>query len=129
MLNNKLLKNFISPHNAGALRGANAVAKVGSTAMGDLIKLSLLFNEETDVIEDAKFKAFGSPEIIAISNLICDMLKGRNAEEALNIESNDILNVAGEIDIKKTYCALTAEDAIKEAVRNYQKYKATKFEI
>lgn len=123
MYNEKIIKNFINPHNAGGLHGANGTAKNGSAEMGDIVKLYLKIDTETDVINEAKFKTFGCPVAIACSNVICDMVKGRTIEEAEQIESVDIINVLGGIPVEKTYCAIIAEETVKDAVKNYRKNK------
>lgn len=121
MYNQTILNNFIQPTNAGGLHGANGVAKCGAAGTSDIIKLYLKVEPETEIIEEAHFKTYGCPVAIACSNVICDMVKGRRLEDAEQIESVDICKVLGGIPAEKVYCAITAEEAIKGAIKNYRK--------
>ena len=58
MYNNKVMEAFTNPTNAGSLRGANGIGKVGNAKCGDIMKIYLKINDD-GIIEDAKFKTFG----------------------------------------------------------------------
>ena len=79
---------------------------------------------EDGVIEDAKFKTFGCGSAIASSSLVTTMVKGKRVEEAETLRNVDI---AAELELppQKIHCSVLAEDAIKEAIRNYQEKKAS----
>ena len=82
------------------------------------MQLQLKISEE-GVIEDAKFKTFGCGSAIASSSLVTTMVKGKRVEEAETLSNVDI---AAELELppQKIHCSVLAEDAIKEAIRNYQ---------
>jgi len=119
MYNEKVIRNFVNPYNAGGLHKANAVGKVGSAERGDIVKFYFRINNETRIIEEARFKTFGCTASIACSNVACDMVKGKTIEEVLKISNGDIIKALGELPMDKIYCATTVEDAIKEAINNY----------
>ena len=91
-------------------------------ASGDVMQLQLKISED-GVIEDAKFKTFGCGSAIASSSLVTTMVKGKRLEEAQTLRNVDI---ASELELppQKIHCSVLAEDAIKEAIRNYQEKKA-----
>jgi NifU-like protein len=50
------------------------IGKEGSFDEGRFLKLYLLVEEEGGIILDAKFQAFGSPDVIALADVLCEML-------------------------------------------------------
>ena len=82
------------------------------------MKLQLKIND-SGIIEDARFKTFGSGSAIASSSLITTLVKGKKIEEAENIKNCDI---ARELALPpvKIHCSVLAEDAIKAAIADYR---------
>ena len=78
---------------------------------------------EMQQIEDAKFKTFGCGSAIASSSLVTTLVKGKRVEDAYSIRNVDIAAVL-ELPPQKIHCSVLAEDAIKEAIKNYQEKKA-----
>lgn len=121
----KVNDHFNNPRNVGSLdRNAADVGTgvVGAPACGDVMQLQLKINEE-GVIEDAKFKTFGCGSAIASSSLVTTLVKGKRVEDAYSIRNVDIAAVL-ELPPQKIHCSVLAEDAIKEAIKNYQEKKA-----
>lgn len=85
------------------------------------MKLQIRVND-AGVIEDVKFKTFGCGSAIASSSLATEWIKGKSIEEATSIKNTDI---AKELCLPpvKLHCSMLAEDAIKSAVKDFQKKK------
>ena len=120
----KLLDHFDNPQNVGSLDKNDpdvGTGLVGAPACGDVMKLQLKINED-GIIEDAKFKTFGCGSAIASSSLVTTMVKGKSIEEAKEIRNSQI---AKELSLPpvKIHCSVLAEDAIKAAIKDYQKKK------
>lgn len=121
----KVSDHFNNPRNMGSMDRSDpdvGTAVVGAPACGDVMQLQLKINEE-GVIEDARFKTFGCGSAIASSSLVTTLVKGKNISEAEQIRNVDI---AAELELppQKIHCSVLAEDAIKEAIRNYQQKKS-----
>ena len=120
MDNKTVLERFKNPKNAGGLRGANGVGKVGNAACGDIMKMYLLINED-GIIEDAKFKTFGCCAAIASTDVACDLVKGKTIDEALKVTNKQVFDILGDLPAHKIHCSVLAEESIRAAVEDYYK--------
>ena len=122
----KVVYHYTNPRTVGSLDKKDpnvGTGLVGAPECGDVMKLQVRINPETNIIEDAKFKTFGCGSAIASSSLATEWLKGRSVDEALAIKNTQIVK---ELNLPpvKIHCSVLAEDAIKAAVRDYQHKKA-----
>ena len=100
-----------------------ATGLTGAPACGDVMKLDLKLNPDTDVIEDVKFKTYGCGSAIASSSMFVEMLTGLTVEEAKQIKDKDIAT-ALELPPIKIHCSVLAEDSIKKAIEDWEEKKA-----
>ncbi|MDR2201343.1 MAG: iron-sulfur cluster assembly scaffold protein [Clostridiales bacterium] len=125
MYNEKVVKEFSNPQNAGELQNANAVGKVGNAVCGDIMQISMLI-DENDVITDVKFKTFGCAAAIATSSVATRLVKGKTVDEALKITNKQVIDELGGLPVQKLHCSVLAEEAIREAINDYLlKHKQT----
>lgn len=122
MYSQQIIERFKNPKNAGGLRGANGVGKVGNAACGDIMKIYLLINDK-GIIEEARFKTFGCCAAIASTDVACDLIKGKSIEEALKVTNKQVFNILGDMPPHKIHCSVLAEEAIHAAVEDYYKRK------
>ena len=92
---------------------------VGAPECGDVMRLQIQVDENGN-IEDAKFKTFGCGSAIASSSLATEWLKGKSLDEALAIDNMAIVEELA-LPPVKIHCSVLAEDAIKSAIKDYQK--------
>ena len=100
-----------------------ATGLTGAPACGDVMKLDIKLNPETDVIEDVKFKTYGCGSAIASSSMFVEMLIGKTIEEAKQIKDKEIAE-ALELPPIKIHCSVLAEDSIKRAIQDWEEKKA-----
>ena len=100
-----------------------ATGLTGAPACGDVMKLDLKLNPETEVIEDVKFKTYGCGSAIASSSMFVEMLKGKTIEEAKLIKDKEIAEALESPPIK-IHCSVLAEDSIKRAIQDWEEKKA-----
>ena len=96
-----------------------ATGMTGAPACGDVMKLDLKLNPETDEIIDVKFKTYGCGSAIASSSELVEMLIGKTLEEAKEIKNKEIVE-ALELPPIKIHCSVLAEDSIKQAIEDYE---------
>ena len=85
----KVIDHYNNPRNVGQLDKASTevgTGLVGAPECGDVMRLQIRVNPETQVIEEAKFKTFGCGSAIASSSLATEWIKGRTVEDALAIK-------------------------------------------
>jgi nitrogen fixation NifU-like protein len=121
----KVLDHYNNPRNVGSLDKSDpnvGTGMVGAPECGDVMKLQIRVNEQTGIIDDAKFKTFGCGSAIASSSLATEWLKGKTVDEALAIKNTEIVNELS-LPPVKIHCSVLAEDAIKAAIKDYKTKK------
>ena len=119
----KVVDHYNNPRNVGTLDKSAAevgTGLVGAPECGDVMRLQIRVNPETQVIEEAKFKTFGCGSAIASSSLATEWIKGRKVEEALEIKNTDIVKELS-LPPVKIHCSVLAEDAIRAAIGDWKK--------
>src|SRR5919108_2788337 len=118
----KVIDHYNNPRNVGSLDKNSpqvGTGLVGAPECGDVMKLQIKVNPETQVIEEAKFKTFGCGSLIASSSLATEWIKGKTVDEALGIKNTDIVKELS-LPPVKIHCSVLAEDAIRAAIRDYK---------
>ena len=90
---------------------------VGAPACGDVMKLQIKVDPETNEIVDAKFKTFGCGSAIAFSSITTEWVIGKHIND-INITNKNIVNHLN-LPPVKLHCSMLAEDAIKAALKDF----------
>ena len=118
----KVIDHYERPRNVGTLDNRdNSVGTglVGAPECGDVMNLQIKVDDETGVIQDAKFKTFGCGSAIAASSLATDWVTGKSISEAETISNVEIVEELS-LPPVKIHCSVLAEDAIKAAIDDYR---------
>lgn len=91
---------------------------VGAPACGDVMKLQIRVDPNSQVISEVKFKTFGCGSAIASSSYLTELVRGMTLSDAAKIKNTEI---AKELCLPpvKLHCSMLAEDAIKSAISDY----------
>jgi len=124
----KIIDHYEHPRNVGNFgtqaemknRADIGVGLVGAPECGDVMQLQIKVNQQTGVIEDAKFKCFGCGSAITSSSLATEWLKGRTLDEGMAIKNTEIVEELS-LPPVKIHCSVLAEDAIRAAIADYKK--------
>ena len=122
----RVIDHYENPRNVGSLDKYNTkvgTGIVGAPACGDVMKLDLKLDPDTEEILDVKFKTYGCGSAIASSTMFVEMLKGKTIEEAKLVKDKDIAD-ALELPPIKIHCSVLAEDSIRQAIRDWEEKKA-----
>ena len=118
----KVIDHYNEPRNVGSLDKSDAnvgTGLVGAPECGDVMKLQIQVNPETNEIVDAKFKTFGCGSAIASSSLATEWVKGKSIDQAMSIQNTEIVEELS-LPPVKIHCSVLAEGAIKAAISDYK---------
>jgi len=119
----QVIDHYNNPRNVGTLDKASeevGTGLVGAPECGDVMRLQIRVNPETQIIEEAKFKTFGCGSAIASSSLATEWIKGKSIDDALEIKNTDIVKELS-LPPVKIHCSVLAEDAIRAAIGDWKK--------
>tara|TARA_B100000678_G_scaffold58566_1_gene47232 strand:+ start:231 stop:617 length:387 start_codon:yes stop_codon:yes gene_type:complete len=119
----KVIDHYSDPRNVGSLDKSDenvGTGLVGAPECGDVMKLQIQVDPETEEIVDAKFKTFGCGSAIASSSLATEWVKGKSIDDAMSIQNTEIVEELS-LPPVKIHCSVLAEDAIKAAISDYKK--------
>jgi nitrogen fixation NifU-like protein len=121
----KVIEHFMNPKNMGEIKGANGIGDTQNLRCGDVMKIYLKIETKgkKEIIKDAKFQTMGCGHAIAISDMICEIIKGKTLEESLKVGYEDIKAEIGPVPSVKIHCAALAQAGVKAAIENYKSNK------
>ena len=83
----KVMQHFLKPKNVGKIKNPDAVGKVENDACGDIMKIYIKIKKtkKDEIIQDIKFETLGCPAAIAASDVLCELVKGKNLKQAKKV--------------------------------------------
>ena len=116
----KVRDTLANPQKQGEMPDADSVGTVGSPDCGDMLRMWLKFTEKDGkkVIDKASFQSFGCQTAIAVASIATEMLKGKTAEEASNLNAEELSGDLGALPPMKIHCGQLVEGALKNARGN-----------
>lgn len=128
----KVMQHFMHPKNVGKLKNADGIGKVGNPICGDVMWVFIkvgkkkIKGKQKEYIKDIKFQTLGCAAAIATSSMITELAKGKTLEQAKKITRDDIATSLKGLPPIKMHCSNLAADALKLAIKDYQKKKSKK---
>ena len=124
----KVMEHFMNPKNVGEIENASGIGEVGNAKCGDIMRIYLDIDPETQVINDVKFKTFGCGSAIASSSMATEMVKGKSIQEAMEVTNKAVMEALDGLPPVKVHCSLLAEEAIHAALWDYAEKHHIKIE-
>src|SRR6266516_5781100 len=117
-LEQRIKAALANPQNMGELPGADAVGTVGNSGCGEMLRMWIKYKEERGrkVIDKATFQSFGCETAIAVASLATELIKGKTAEEALSLKTNELAGELGPLPPMKIHCAELVQGALRSAL-------------
>lgn len=117
-LQKRIAEAMRNPQNLGELPGADAVGTVGNSDCGEMLRLWVKFKEQNGkkVIDRATFQSFGCETAIAVASLATELIRGKTAEEALALKTEELAGELGPLPPMKIHCAQLVEGALRSAL-------------
>ena len=120
----KVMQHFLHPQNIGIIEDADAVGEAGNAKCGEIMRMYLKIDD--DVITDVKFETFGCASAIASSSMATELIKGKPVAEAAELTNKAVAEALDGLPAHKMHCSVLAEEAIRDALENYNKNKENK---
>jgi NifU-like protein involved in Fe-S cluster formation len=117
-LQKRIAEAMRNPQNMGELANADAVGTVGNSDCGEMLRMWVKFKEEKGkkVIERATFQSFGCETAIAVASLATELIRGKTADEALSLKTEELAGELGPLPPMKIHCAQLVEGALRSAL-------------
>ena len=119
LYSDKVMDHFQNPRNVGKMDDADGVGEVGNAKCGDIMKIFLKIDKDSDTISDVKFETFGCGSAIASSSMATEMIKGKPISEALELTNKAVVEALDGLPAHKLHCSVLAEEAVKAALKDY----------
>jgi NifU-like protein involved in Fe-S cluster formation len=117
-LQKRIQDALANPQNLGELANADAVGTVGNADCGEMLRLWVKFKQQDGkkVIDRATFQSFGCETAIAVASLATELIRGKTAEEALSLKTEELAGELGPLPPMKIHCAQLVEGALRSAL-------------
>jgi nitrogen fixation NifU-like protein len=117
-LEKRIREAMLNPQNMGEMSGADSVGTVGNSECGEMLRMWVKFKEENGkkVIDRATFQSFGCETAIAVASLATELIRGKTAEEALALKTEELAGELGPLPPMKIHCAQLVEGALRSAL-------------
>ena len=117
-LQKRIQDALANPQNMGELANADAVGTVGNADCGEMLRLWVKFKQQDGrkVIDRATFQSFGCETAIAVASLATELIRGKTAEEALSLKTEELAGELGPLPPMKIHCAQLVEGALRSAL-------------
>jgi nitrogen fixation NifU-like protein len=117
-LEQKIAELLQNPKNMGELDAADAVGTVGNAGCGEMLRMWIKFKEQNGkkIIDKATFQSFGCETAIAVASLATELIRGKTAEEALSLKTDELSGDLGPLPPMKIHCAELVEGALRSAL-------------
>ena len=130
----KVMDHFQNPRNVGKMEDADGIGEVGNAKCGDIMRMYIKVDPETQIITDVKFNTFGCGSAIATSSMATELIKGKSVEDALKLSNQAVVEALDGLPAHKIHCSVLAEEAVRAAVKDYYDkngiaYNAEEFQI
>ena len=117
-LQKRIQEALANPQNMGELTNADAIGTVGNSDCGEMLRMWVKFKQQDGrkVIDRATFQSFGCETAIAVASLATELIRGKTAEEALSLKTEELAGELGPLPPMKIHCAQLVEGALRSAL-------------
>jgi clan AA aspartic protease len=119
-LQKRIQAALANPQNMGEMAGADSIGTVGNADCGEMLRLWVKFKQQDGkrVIDRATFQSFGCETAIAVASLATELIRGKTAEEALALKTEELAGELGPLPPMKIHCAQLVEGALRSALES-----------
>jgi len=122
----EVMDHFTNPRNVLKVSekeyDANGVGMVGNPSCGDMMKIWIKVDKESDTIKDLKWKTFGCASAIGSTSMMSEMVTegdGMKINDALALTPQMIMDRLGGLPDIKIHCSVLGDKALRSAIHNF----------
>src|SRR5690349_8992308 len=115
MYSERLLDHFQNPRNVGELPAPAVTVEVSNPACGDILRLSVRFEQETAA--EARYKVRGCTASIAAGSALTEWLTGKSRAEMAALKAPIIEEAVGGLAAESKHAAVLCVDGVKLLLR------------
>ena len=119
LYSDKVMDHFQHPRNVGKMDDADGIGEVGNAKCGDIMRMYIKVDRDTQTITDVKFNTFGCGSAIATSSMATELIKGKPISEALTLSNKAVVEALDGLPSVKLHCSVLAEEAVCAALKDY----------
>ena len=119
LYSDKVMDHFQHPRNVGKMDDADGIGEVGNAKCGDIMRMYIKVDHDTQTITDVKFNTFGCGSAIATSSMATELIKGKPISEALTLSNKAVVEALDGLPAQKIHCSVLAEEAVRATIRDY----------
>ena len=117
-LQKKVADAIRDPKNIGEMTDADSIGTVGNSECGEMLRMWVKYKEQDGekVIDKASFQSFGCETAIAVASLATELIKGKTADEAMELKPEELSGELGPLPPMKIHCAELVQGALRSAL-------------
>jgi nitrogen fixation NifU-like protein len=112
----ELIDHFSNPRNVGELPPPAQTVQVENPVCGDILRLSVLFENGTAV--EVRYKVRGCTASIAAGSALTELIAGRNTSAIRSLTKDDIESAVGGLSNESKHAAVLCVDAVRALLRS-----------
>jgi nitrogen fixation NifU-like protein len=112
-----------NPRNVGEISDADGVGRITGTC-GDTVQIQI--RVENERIRESGFITDGCGTSIACGSMLTEMIKDKTIEEALIINSDDLLHSLDGLPEEYVHCSVLAVNVLRAAIQDYRELRSNK---
>ena len=117
-LQKKVADAIRDPKNIGEMTDADSIGTVGNSECGEMLRMWVKYKEQDGekVIDKASFQSFGCETAIAVASLATELIKGKTADQAMELKPEELSGELGPLPPMKIHCAELVQGALRSAL-------------
>ncbi len=110
----RIIEHSEHPRNRGGMTDPDGMGKIGSASSD--VHLQVFIRVEGNMITDVRYEIKDCQTSLACASVMTELAIGRDLDEAVAIEGEDIANALGGLPENELYCSNRAARALQEAI-------------
>ena len=115
-------RNVLTDDEDAYEKQADGVGMVGNPVCGDMMKVWIKVEKDTEKIKEFKWKTFGCASALGSTSMLSEMITengGMEINKALKVTPQQIMERLGGLPSRKIHCSVLGDKALRAAINDY----------